>query len=135
MGRWTLSLQGSYADFDAPSAPQHGWLAGLTARYSHRAWQATAAASWFDVQGYYARIYQYESSFQYAASLPTLTGRGLRAYAMLRYKPLPNFQLGIRYALTCHVNPTTLRHQWHTQLTYNVVPKLHKRPFESSTTY
>lgn len=42
--------------------------------------------------------YVYESDVLYAFSIPAYNGKGVRTYAMVRYDPLPNISLWLRYA-------------------------------------
>ena len=101
LGRFTLRAHAAATRFAAEaSGTQHGWMAGAEGRYRHGPWQATAAATYFDVGGYYARIYLSESHLIYNFSMPALTGRGWRCTAMVRYRPTDSLTLGARYALT-----------------------------------
>lgn len=100
-GQWTLKARGVLSRFDSEQGePQQGWLAALSARYSHKSLQVTTTAAWFDVDGYYARIYFGESNLQYAWSMPTLYGRGLRAHAVIRWRLNRHLTLAGKYALT-----------------------------------
>jgi hypothetical protein len=87
--------------FDSENGePQRGTLASLAARYSRRQWQATAALAWFDVEGYYARIYFSESNLQYAWSMPALNGQGLRGHVVVRYAVGQGLTIAAKYAVT-----------------------------------
>ena len=100
-GAWTLTSRGVYAVFDSEAAArQGGGLVSLAARYSLRRLQASAALVWFDVDGYYARIYISESNLQYAWSMPALYGRGWRSHVVLRYKVSEWLQMAAKYTLT-----------------------------------
>ena len=101
-GPWRVAARGVWCHFGSEQGePQQGWLAGVSARYTRRALQATAAAAWFDVDGYYARIYYNENHLQYAWSIPALTGRGLRGYVLVRYT-LGQLTLAAKYTLLWH---------------------------------
>ena len=101
VGDWTLTARGIHTLFDSESgAAQRGTLVSLAARYSHRRLSASAAAAWFDVDGYYARIYFSESNLQYAWSMPALNGRGLRCHAVVRWKVSDGLTLAGKYTLT-----------------------------------
>jgi hypothetical protein len=100
-GPWTLTGRGVYALYDSEAATrQGGGLVSLAARYSLRHLQASAALAWFDVDGYYARIYISESNLQYAWNMPALYGRGWRGHAVLRYSVNERLQMAAKYALT-----------------------------------
>lgn len=100
-GAWSLTGRGVYAIYDSEAAArQGGGLVSLAVRYSQRRLQASAALAWFDVDGYYARIYINESNLQYAWSMPALYGCGWRAHALLRLNLSRQLQLAFKYALT-----------------------------------
>ena len=101
LGSWTFTARGIYALYESDnSTPQQGWLASLSARYSHRRLQATAATAYYDIDGYYARIYLSESNLQYAWSIPSLYGHGLRSYLVLRYRFGEHLTLAAKYTLS-----------------------------------
>lgn len=100
-GPWTLAFRGIHARFDSDgSIPQQGTLVSLAARYSHHRLQVSSALAWFNVDGYYARIYFSESNLQYAWSMPSLYGQGWRGHAVLRYSISERMQLAAKYTLT-----------------------------------
>ena len=100
-GSWTLTGRGVWAIYDSEAATrQGGGLVSLAARYAWRRLQAQAALAWFDVDGYYARIYYNECNLQYAWSMPALYGRGWRGYAVVRYAVNDRWLLAGKYALT-----------------------------------
>lgn len=100
-GSWTWTGKVVSTRFDSENGePQRGTLASLAARYSRRQWQATAALAWFDVEGYYARIYFSESNLQYAWSMPVLNGQGLRGHVVVRYAVGQGLTIAAKYAVT-----------------------------------
>ena len=99
-GSWRLVSRVAYAQFDSQNTePQHGWLAGQSARYTHGPLQATASVAWFDVDGYYARLYLSESNLQYAWSMPALNGRGLRGIVVVRWNVCRWLAVATKYAV------------------------------------
>ena len=101
LGRWTLTSRAIHARFDSESSDlQQGTLVSFAARYTHKKVQASAAVAWFDVDGYYARIYFSESNLQYAWSMPALYGRGLRSHALIRWYVSDSLMLAAKYTLT-----------------------------------
>jgi len=101
VGPWTLTAKGVYALFDSEGATrQDGFLVSVAARYNCQRLQASAALVWFDVDGYYARIYFNESNLQYAWSMPSLYGRGWRMHTVVRYNLSRHLRLAAKYALT-----------------------------------
>lgn len=100
IGDFRLMLKGVYALFEPGSKEmQHGWLVSQSARYMHGPLQVTAALTWFDVDGYYARLYLSEGNLQYAWSMPMLNGRGLRGSMVLRYDVCRWLAAAVKYAV------------------------------------
>lgn len=101
LGPWRLTSRAILSWFDAGQAGhQGGWLLSQEARYTHGRWQASLQAAWHDIDGYYARITLSESNLQYAFSIPTLQGRGLRLAAVVRCDVGRWLNLGFKYTLT-----------------------------------
>ena len=57
-------------------------------------------ASYFNTEGYDARIYAYESDVLYASSFPMYYDKGIRSYINARIRLSKNIDLWARYALT-----------------------------------
>lgn len=101
LGAWQLSARGVVSAFDSErGSAQQGILLGVAARYSRERLQTSAALAWFDVDGYYARIYYSEYNLQYAWSMPALSGRGWRSHAVVRYRVSDRLQLAGKYTYT-----------------------------------
>lgn len=100
-GPWQAMARGVYVNFDAErSGRQQGWMADVRAGYAAGRVQWVVAAALFDVEGYYARIYHSESNLQYDWTMPALTGRGVRAYVLMRWRAGEHLTLAAKYALT-----------------------------------
>lgn len=127
-GPWRFTTRVILSWFNTEeSGNQRGWAASQEVRYSRGRWQTAVQAAWHDIDGYYARIYLSESYIQYAYSLPTLQGRGLRTSAVLRCDLTRWLNLGFKYALIFrpgedHIGsdnaatPGPIRQTWHFQL-------------------
>lgn len=101
--RWKFVTRGIITHFDTEqSGQQHGWLLMQSARYSFGKLQTSASVAWFNIDGYYARIYLNESNLQYAYSLPMLIGKGLRAYAIVHYSPYKHLTIAAKYTLSIY---------------------------------
>lgn len=104
-GRWLLTTRAMFAHFMSENTEaQKGWLAAQTARYNLGGLQITAGVAYFDVDGYYARFYLSESNLQYAWSIPMLYGRGMRAYALVRYNVSDKLMFAAKYAITYYAD-------------------------------
>lgn len=127
-GPWRLTTRLILSWFDTEkSVTQKGWAASQEVRYSHGRWKTAVQAAWHDVDGYYARIYLGESYIQYAFSMPTLQGRGLRASAVVRCDLTKRLNLSFKYALVARPGEENIgsdnaatagpvRQTWHLQL-------------------
>lgn len=103
---WRFTTRGIITRFDTEQSrqQQQGWLLMQSARYSFRKLQATICATWFDIDGYYARIYLNENNLQYAYSIPMLNGKGLRTYAVVHYSPNDQLTIAAKYTLTVYTD-------------------------------
>lgn len=127
-GPWRFNTRLIFTCFDAEqSTDQSGWLLSQEVRYIHGRWQAAVQAAWHEIDGYYARISLSESNLQYAFSIPSLQGRGLRASAVVRCDVSKWLNLSFKYTLTGRpdeesigsgdaATPGPVRQTWHLQL-------------------
>jgi len=100
IGRWQLITKGALSQFDREAGDaQHGWILSQQARYTQGPLQATAGATIFNVDGYYARIYLSESNLQYSFSMPMYYGSGLRTFVVLRYHLTDGLVLAAKYTM------------------------------------
>lgn len=131
-GPWKLTVRAIYSTYNSENGkPQNGWLTAIAARYTNRQLQATAGVAWFNVDGYYARLYLSESNLQYAWSIPALTGRGLRGHLLVRFRLGQNITLAARYAITLlpeqesigsgdNATEGAVRQTWHFQIRWKL---------------
>lgn len=127
-GPWRLTTRLIFSWFDTEkSVTQRGWAASQEVRYYQGRWQTALQATWHNVDGYYARIYLSESNLQYAFTMPTLQGRGLRASAVVRFDASKWLNISFKYTIIArpdedHIgsgNAATsgpVRQTWHIQL-------------------
>ncbi len=54
----------------------------------------------FDISGYDARIYAYESDLLYEFSVPMFTGRGIRSYLVYRHELNSRFSIAFKYGVS-----------------------------------
>lgn len=116
-GRWLLTTKAVWSHFESEHGePQHGWLLSQQVRYTHRSLQTTAALTYYDVDGYYARIYLNESNLQYFFNMPAYNGRGLRTWLVLRFSMSKNLSLAAKYTIQWNQSPArqhlTLQLRW-----------------------
>lgn len=105
LGSWLLTTRAMYAHFGSENVDaQEGWLVAQTARYAKGPLQVTAGLAYFDVGGYYARLYLSESCLQYAWSIPMFYGKGLRAHVVVRWSINENISLAAKYGVTRYLD-------------------------------
>ena len=105
LGLWLLTTRAMYAHFGSENVDaQEGWLVAQTARYAKGPLQVTAGLAYFDVGGYYARLYLSESCLQYAWSIPMFYGKGLRAHVVVRWSINENISLAAKYGVTRYLD-------------------------------
>ncbi len=108
-GHWTFDTKAALSHFESVgSGNQQGWVVAQQVRYSTRTLQATASASLFDVDGYYARIYLSESCITYNFTMPAYYGQGMRACIMLRVNVRGNLTIAGKYAITRYFDRDTI---------------------------
>ena len=109
VGQWLLTTRAMYAHFDSENVGvQEGWLVAQTARYAKGALQVTAGVAYFDVGGYYARLYLSESCLQYAWSIPMFYGKGVRSHVVLRWKISENLSVAAKYGLMQYLDRSSV---------------------------
>ena len=105
LGSWLLTTRAMYAHFGSENVDaQEGWLVAQTARYAKGPLQVTAGLAYFDVGGYYARLYLSESCLQYAWSIPMFYGKGLRSHVVVRWSINENISLAAKYDVTRYLD-------------------------------
>lgn len=131
-GTWRLTTRAMAAWFDPERTErQWGWLVAQEMRRTTDRWQLAMQAAWFDIGGYYARLYLSEANLQYQFSIPSLNGRGARLAAVLRYDITPRLNLSAKYTLTAYPDQAdigsgdamtegNLRQTWHLQLRWSM---------------
>jgi len=67
-----------------------------------------ARYAFFETDGYESRIYSYENDVLYSYSVPAFIGKGSRIYAMLRYHPIKNTDIWLRYGSIIYSDRETI---------------------------
>jgi hypothetical protein len=97
--------------------------------YQDVRWQAMEALrldarlTFFDTDGYDARVYQYESDLTYVFAIPVLFGRGIRTYVLATVEPAEGLTLQAKYAVTIFEDVTRVS-SGHNEIEGNTVRDL-----------
>lgn len=70
--------------------------------------QLDARLTFFDTDGYAARLYAYEHDLLYSFSVPVLFGRGHRSYLLAQYTPTPAVTFEAKYGVTWYPHRQTI---------------------------
>ncbi len=85
---------------DRPTS-DHGVLLFQDVRWLPRSWlQLDARLAFFDTDSFDARVFAYENDLLYTFSVPAFSGRGQRAYVLLRLQPGRTLTVQAKYAVT-----------------------------------
>jgi hypothetical protein len=96
-------LEGSQAQLGAQT-PAYGVLVSQGLQLSLGDLEIDTGLTFFDTDGYAARIYAYEHDLLYSFSVPVFHGEGQRSYVLARYDPLPSLTLEAKYGVTRYAN-------------------------------
>ncbi len=100
----SLRTRIQFSDFDIASSHTQGMTIVQDLNYKYRRFNFSFRHALFDTDDFENRQYVYERDVLYAFSLPAYSGRGLRNYAMVHFKPFRNFDCWIRYARSMYTD-------------------------------
>lgn len=92
------------------NTPEDGWIftQDLYIKPKKFPVDLTLRYALFDTDSYDSRIYTYENNAQYVFSVPAYYYQGSRAYVLVRYSFLRNFDLWVRYGTFIYANRTSI---------------------------
>lgn len=110
---WRLVSRVAYTWFNCEKhEPLQGFLAFQEVSYNSVGFTHPFAIALrmaiFDVEGYDARIYMYESDMVYEFNVPMLMDRGLRCYCIYRQQISRDISFALKYAVTFYPDRTAL---------------------------
>jgi len=90
--------------------PEKGYLVyqDINYQFSKIPMRVSLRYAIFDTDTYNARIYAYENDVLYAFSIPAYYSKGIRTYAVLKYKLTKNIDMWLRYAITKYSNTNVI---------------------------
>lgn len=110
---WRLLSRVAYSWFRCEKhEPLQGFLAFQEVSYNavrlHHPFSIALRMAIFDIEGYDARIYMYESDMIYEFNVPMLMDRGLRCYCIFRQQISKDITFALKYAVAFFPDRTTL---------------------------
>ncbi|MEM6289465.1 MAG: helix-hairpin-helix domain-containing protein [Bacteroidota bacterium] len=94
-------LAGPEADGPEAAPTETGSLVYQDVRWQARRWlRADARLTLFNTDGFASRLYAYENDLTGVFAIPALTGRGVRAYVLLRAEPTDGVTAQLKLATT-----------------------------------
>jgi hypothetical protein len=99
-------LQFSSYEHEAPT--QTGYLIAQDVNYTFKNIRLSTRYALFDTDSYDTRQYVYERDVLYAFSIPALSGKGTRVYALLQFQLIRDLDVWVKYGITNYRNVDTI---------------------------
>ncbi len=98
-------IEGSRFVTQGAEAASYGVLFYQDVRWQTKSWlKLDARLTFFDTDDFDSRLYQYENDLTGVFSIPVLSGRGIRTYALATFTPMEGLHLQIKLAETIFEN-------------------------------
>ncbi|GAB3821670.1 helix-hairpin-helix domain-containing protein [Pontibacter rugosus] len=106
----TLNLKSrvQFSTYEQESPQQTGYLIAQDINFTFNKLRLSTRYALFDTDSYDTRQYAYERDVLYAFSIPALSGKGTRMYALLQLRPFRDFDLWVKYGITHYRNQSTI---------------------------
>lgn len=98
--RWRSRIEGAY--FRAPGEQgEYGMLLYQDVRFIvNKRLQFDARLTFFDTESFDTRVYQFENDLLFVMTNAALSGRGQRYYLLMKYNPIENLDLWLKFDST-----------------------------------
>jgi hypothetical protein len=87
---------------------EDGWLLYQDINYEQMNAGITGRILLFDTESYSARQYVYEKDMLFTFNTRVFNGRGISYYIILKYKPLPNLSMRLKWGYTEYLNQNSI---------------------------
>lgn len=105
---FALQTQLSASTTQVDQKTHKGLVLAEDVNYQLRQWKFSTRFALFQTDGYAGRQYLYEHSVRYAFSIPAYFGKGVRTYAVIKYKPFRKLSLWAKVANTRYLDQSTI---------------------------
>ncbi|HEY4652586.1 MAG TPA: hypothetical protein VIG72_14285 [Pontibacter sp.] len=103
-----LKSRVQFSSYKHEAPQQTGYLIAQDVNYSFRNVRLSARYALFDTDSYDTRQYVYERDVLYAFSIPALSGKGTRIYALVQFQLLRDLDVWVKYGVTNYKNTDTI---------------------------
>jgi hypothetical protein len=100
----SLKSRVQFSSYEHEAPKQTGYLIAQDINYSFKNIRLSTRYALFDTDSYDTRQYVYERDVLYAFSIPALSGKGTRVYALLQFQLVRDLDVWIKYGITNYRN-------------------------------
>ncbi|MBJ6119375.1 hypothetical protein JAO76_14290 [Pontibacter sp. BT310] len=104
----SLKSRVQFSSYEHEAPKQTGYLIAQDINYSFKNIRLSTRYALFDTDSYDTRQYVYERDVLYAFSIPALSGKGTRAYALLQFQLVRDLDVWVKYGITNYRNVDTI---------------------------
>ncbi|MEJ8756275.1 hypothetical protein WG947_04660 [Pontibacter sp. H259] len=104
----SLKSRVQFSSYTHEAPKQTGYLIAQDINYTFRNIRLSTRYALFDTDSYDTRQYVYERDVLYAFSIPALSGKGTRVYALLQFQLIRDLDMWVKYGITNYRNVDTI---------------------------
>jgi hypothetical protein len=104
----SLKSRVQFSSYAHEAPKQTGYLIAQDINYSFKNIRLSTRYALFDTDSYDTRQYVYERDVLYAFSIPALSGKGTRVYALLQFQLVRDLDVWVKYGITNYRNVDTI---------------------------
>lgn len=104
----SLKSRVQFSSYEHEGPKQTGYVIAQDVNYTFRNISLSTRYALFDTDSYDTRQYVYERDVLYAFSIPALSGKGTRVYALLQFQLIRDLDVWVKYGVTKYRNVDTI---------------------------
>ncbi|MER2996488.1 hypothetical protein [Pontibacter populi] len=104
----SLKSRVQFSSYEHEAPRQTGYIIAQDVNYTFRNIRLSTRYALFDTDSYDTRQYVYERDVLYAFSIPALSGKGTRVYALLQFQLIRDLDVWVKYGITSYRNVDTI---------------------------